>query len=284
MNYTIKITGGSAEGPFNVYYNFVDSGYLLASSVNRQTLLDGLPVYDVPLNISSILITNLDADCQTTSSYIFPSPTPTPTITSTPTITATTTQTTTPTVTITSTPTPTTTILTTPTPTPTQTPTTSSPEVFVYFSTAYSGFDSECETGYGRSYSRLIGPSGTSVQLTMNLTHYIATIASPYTKACISGEAYTTVLPSVNPVLGTQLLSPYASTYVAPYLLSTSTSTTVTIPAGGYLDLVILYRTNNLGSGFSDGQATLSVTAVNGIPVSGDSISATYSCTILGEC
>lgn len=118
----------------------------------------------------------------------------------------------------------------------------------------------------------------------MNLSHYISDIASSYFKACISGETYETVLPSVNPVLGTQLLSPYAFTYVAPYLLSTSTNTTVTIPAAGYIDLVMLYRTNNLGSGFSDGQGTLSVTAINGTPVSGDSISATYSCTILGDC
>lgn len=286
MNYTIKITGGSAEGPFNVYYDFVDPAYIIATSASRQDLLDGLDVYSVPSGATNILIVNLDADCQTTSSYVFPSPTPTPTATRTPTLTATPTPTLTATATTpaTPTPTPTRTLTATPTLTPTLTLTPSTPEVIVYFNTAYSGFDSECDNGFGRAYSRLTGPVGTTVQLTMRLRHFISSVASPYFKACISGETYETVLPSSNPSLGTQLLTPYAFTYVAPYLLETSANTTVTIPAAGYIDLVIMYRTNNLGGGFSDGQASLTVTAVNGNAVSGDSIFAGYSCTNLGDC
>jgi hypothetical protein len=286
MNYTIKITGGSAEGPFNVYYDVVDSGNILATSASRQDLLDGLDVFGVPSGTTYLFVVNLDADCQTTSSYVFPSPTPTPTATATPTLTATPTQTLTATATIPSTPTPTPThtLTATPTLTPTLTLTPSAPQVIVYFNTAYSGFDAECSNGFGRGYSRLTGPVGTTVQLTMRLRHFISSIDPSYFKACISGETYETVLPSSNPSLGTQLLTPYAFTYVAPYLLETSANTTVTIPAAGYIDLVIMYRTNNLGGGFSDGQASLTVTAINGNAVSGDSIFASYSCTNLGDC
>ena len=286
MNYTIKITGGSAEGPFNVYYDAVNPSYLLAASASRQDLLNGLDVYSVPSGASSILVVNLDPDCLTTGSYVFPPPTPTPTATVTPTLTATSTptRTITPTLTVTPTLTATPALTATPTLTTTYTLTPSSPQVIVYFDSSYSGFDSECENGFGRAYSRLTGPSGTTVQLTMNLTHYVTSIDPSYFKVCISGETYETTLPSVNPTLGTQLLSPAASTYIAPYLLSTSTNTTVTIPVSGYIDLVMLYRTINLGGGFSDGQATLTVTAINGTAVSGDSISATYSCTILADC
>ena len=279
MNYIIKITEGLAEGPFELYYDVVDSANIIASGLSRQTLLDGYSVTGISNTATKILAVNLDPDCLNTGSYdlpqITPTPTPTPTKTVTPTITPT--QTITPTLTITSTVTST----PTPTPTPTLTPTPAVPAV--YFDTAFSGQDPSCD-GQGTAYSRLTAPSGTVIILDLLVYHYITGIESS-PSACIAGELFATTLPSTSPVAGTSLGQATATTNVAPALVSDSTQITITMPVSGYKDLLLEYTTNNLTSNFSGGSARIKVITVNGTNVfDGDSITATYSCTNYEAC
>jgi hypothetical protein len=288
MNYTVRITKGLAEGPFNIYYDAVDPSKILASNVTRQELLDGYDLLSLSSTVSSIYITNLDPDCLNTGSYVFPTAEPTPTPTATSTLTAT------PTLTLsqgsiaTATPTPTITATATPTPTPTRTltptPTPTTPEVVVYLDTTYSGQDASC-TGYGKAYSRLVGPSGTVVTLRLTVSHYVNGIASGQPKACIYGEASQTTLPSASPSPGTSIVGVGASTTTSPNSISDSLTANITIPVSGYYDLFLLYRTDNLASNFSAGSAVLQVVAVNGNTVTGGaSITATYACSNSGAC
>lgn len=286
MNYTIRIASGLAEGPFNIYYDSVSPGTLLASNITREELLSGYDVFDVSASISSILVTNQDADCLNTGSYLFPTPTPTPTSTPTTTATPTLTLTSTPTATATLTPTPTLTKTPTATPTltPTLTPTVSQPQPVVYFDAAYSGVDSSCGPGQGMAYSRLVGDVGTTVTFTLTLSHYITSILAGQSSACISGEAYTTTLPSANPEPVVTIVSYNMTTATAPFYLNGTNTGSVVIPSAGYIDILVRYRTQNLAYNYSSGFGKLQVTSINGNAVSGDSISATYGCTNIGSC
>lgn len=281
MNYIIKITEGLAEGPFDLYYDVVSPATKIASSLSRQTLLDGYAVTGISILATKILAVNLDPDCLNTESYDLPqiTPTPTATLTATPTVTQTPNPTSTPTVTVGPTATPS----STPTPTGTPTPTPTTPTPVIYFDTAFSGQDPSCD-GQGSAYSRLTGPSGSVVVLDLLVYHYITGIESS-PSACIAGEVFATTLPSASPVAGTSLGQATATTSVAPALVSDSTQITITIPISGYKDLLLEYVTNNLTSNFSGGSARLKVITVNGTNVlDGDSITATYSCTNYSSC
>lgn len=287
MNYRVRITEGLAEGPFNIYYDAVDVSKILASNITRQQLLDGYDLLSVG-SITSILITNTDPDCLNTGSYVIPTPEPSPTPTATPTLTSTATAT--PTLTLTrsvgsiptSTPTPTRTV--TPTATPTLTPTTTTPAPQVRFDPVYSGADSSC-SGFGKAYSRLTAPSGSAITLRLSVSHYVNGIISGQTKACIYGEAFKTTLPAASPPQDLSLVGVGASTTTVPASLSDSLTANITIPASGYYDLLVIYRTQNLSSNFSAGSATLQVISVNGNTVTGGaSITATYGCSNSGAC
>lgn len=285
MNYTVKITGGLAEGPFTIYYDTVSAGTLIASGLSRQDLLDGYDVLDVPLEAKEILVVNLDPDCLNTGSFSLPSPTPTPTTTPTLTLTATPTLTPTPTITpnLTTTPTPTPTITLTATPSPTVTLSSTAAGPTVYFDTAFSGQDPSCD-GKGSAYSRLKGPVGTVIELEILSYHYVTSIESSE-NACINGFVYTTALPSINPVPVSFITSAGASTSIVPSIVSDYSVASVTIPESGYIDILVEYVTNNLGSNFSEGSARLKVASVNGLYVlDGDTLTATYSCTNYEPC
>lgn len=285
MNYTIKITDGLAGGPFNIYYNVVDPSYILASSVSREDLLNGYDVLNVDNSAVSILVTNLDLDCLNTGSYMLPGPTPTPTVTATPTATSTSTPTPTPTKTpeITSTATSTPTLSLTPTRTATPTPTVEVIPISVYFDSSYYGQDASC-TGQGIVYSRLTAPAGTVVELQLMASHFITKITT-YPSACISAILYDTSLPAANPVPISTYTGLGASTDVVPMLLSDASVVDITIPAAGYKDVLVHYSTNNLASNYTNGEARLTITAVNGNPVlEGDYLVATYSCTNIASC
>ncbi len=286
MNYTITIDSGFAEGPFNIYYNEVSLSNLLASNVSRDELISGYDIFDITASISSILVTNEDPDCYNTGSYVFPTPTPTATPTSTPTASPTLTLTSTPTATTTLTPTATLTRTPTATPTltPTLTPTVTQPQPVVYFDSAYTGLDSSCTSGRGSAYSRLVAPVGTTVTFTLTLSHYITAIVTGQTTACIAGEAYTTTLPSSNPLQINPIVVYNMSTGTAPFYLNGTNTGTVVIPSDGYIDVLLTYETSNLAYNYSSGFAKLQITSINGNSVSGDSLTATYSCTNIGAC
>lgn len=121
-SYLVQITGGNAQGPFNIYYDIVASLTTLATNISKTTLETGY-VVTVPDTATNIIILNTAPGCSNTVSVLLPNITPTPTTTVTPTRTPTTTST--PTQTPTITPTSTVTPSSTPgnTPTPTTTPT-----------------------------------------------------------------------------------------------------------------------------------------------------------------
>ena len=122
--FLIQLDSGTTPGPFNIYYDQISGGNLIASNVTRATLLAGYQI-SVPDSTFYIYLENLATGCgndyRVDVSDPTPTPTPTSTPTQTPTLTATPTQTLTATPTTTPTSTPTST--STPTATPTQTPT-----------------------------------------------------------------------------------------------------------------------------------------------------------------
>ena len=130
MNYRyfyVKITAGSSQGPYNVYYDGVSTNYATlvstesnAINVSYTDLITGLGVLvSVPSSSTLITLYNTKENCSFEFSSSLPTPTPTntPTNTTTPTVTPTETNTPTPTQTPTQSETP------TQTPTPTNTPT-----------------------------------------------------------------------------------------------------------------------------------------------------------------
>jgi len=290
MDYTIKLQTGLAQGPFDIFYISSSNMVTLATGVSRQSLLNGYTLTGIPTNATVLEMHNTDPDCLTTASYFFPTPTPTPTPSPTPTPTPSPTSTPTPTPTPSPTATPTITPTITPSVTPSITPTitpTVTPTVvyYAYFDSGYSGGNSAC-TGQGTAYSRLTAVPGSTVTLSFTISQFVNGIASPYTKVCISGEVYNTTLPYVSPVPGgTTYLTDSQNTTTVPSSISHTTSTTVTIPGSGYIDMLVYYRTQNLASNFSAGSGLLKITAINGTPVSnGDQIVATYACSNAGAC
>jgi hypothetical protein len=108
----------TTPGPFNIYYDTVSTGSIVASNITRTQLLAGYQV-TVPDSTFYIYVENKAMGCGNTARVDVSDPTPTPTPTSTPTNTPTLTRTPTSTPTPTNTPTPT----SSPTLTPTQTST-----------------------------------------------------------------------------------------------------------------------------------------------------------------
>ena len=90
--FDIKITTGTAPGPYNVYYNSVavgniatiTSSSLPATGVTYSTLTTGTGLnVTIPDATTAIILYNVQ--CSSQISYTFPTPTPTPTPTNTPT-------------------------------------------------------------------------------------------------------------------------------------------------------------------------------------------------------
>lgn len=77
MDFIVTISGDAA-GPFNIYYDSISSGTLVASNVSRASLLTGYSVTIAGTPVS-IIVVNTDSDCQNSQIYYLPTPTPTPT-------------------------------------------------------------------------------------------------------------------------------------------------------------------------------------------------------------
>jgi hypothetical protein len=231
---------GASAGPFNISDNVLG---VVAMNVTRSQLLAGYPV-NVDVNATVITVTSIGT-CTTSLNINLstPTPTPTPTITPTPTV----------------------------SPTPTQAP--------IYFDSNFTNSSNNCGSG-GRIWSRLVAPAGTTVEFTVTSQQFITSINS--VSASISGILYETVLPASIPALGTVVTSSYASVTLAgiPTSLTNTQVTTVTSPSIGYKDYILVYRTNNLASNFTNGQATVTITKVNGVSVvNGGSLSTSYNCS-----
>jgi hypothetical protein len=291
MNYTVKITGGAAEGPFSLYYDTVTPANILASGLSWQDLVDGYEIYGVSDTATKILIVNLDLDCLTTSSYNLPSPTPTPTLTqtlsSTPTPTPTVTVTTTPTNTITPglsatpTPTPTLTLTATPTPTATYVP----PVPPTYFDSNYTGYESSCIQSEGWAYTRLISAPMATVTVQLVIDHLVNDIVPGQSGVCAASTLYETILPSATPTKYSVKGGASAAIGVPPGILYDTTTFNLTTNTSGYIDLLLTYSTQNLLDGYSNGSAKLTIKSVNGQNITnGDVLECKYLCTNLINC
>jgi len=240
-------TIGASAGPFNISDNVLG---VVAINVSRDELLAGYTL-NVDESATEIIVASVGACTNTISIYLStPTPTPTPTITGTPTI----------------------------SPTPTQSP--------IYFDTAYTSRSNVQGSG-GRIWSRLVGPSGSVVELTVKAQQSVTSAATGSTNVCISGGLFETSLPSANPTPGTQITASLASisTGSIPYYLSDTQITTVTIPAIGYKDYILVYRTKNIGANYSNGQFSATITKVNGTTITGgDNLSIWYNFTDIGTC
>ena len=126
MDITVTLTTGTTLGPFNVYYDSVDGGHLLASGVSRADLLSGYTITGINDSAINLIVVDQDPGCGNQVSYTFPTTTTTSTTTSTttPVPTTTTTSTTSTTTAPPTTTTSTTTSTTTPVPTTTTSTTT----------------------------------------------------------------------------------------------------------------------------------------------------------------
>ncbi len=291
MNYTVKLTGGLAEGPFNIYYNLVDPSNLIVSGLTRQDLLDGYEVLNVSSSATKILVTNLDPDCLNTGSFDLPSPTPTPTLTrtltptptSTPTISLTSSPTNTVTPGLTTTPTATPTVSVTATPTLTPTATTIVPAT--YFNSDYTGYEASCIQSEGWAYSRLVSAPMATVTLELRLYHLVNDVAPGQASVCASSVFYETLLPATFPAKNLNLGSISSAIGAPPGILYDVAYFNVTTNTDGYIDLLLTYATKNLLDGYSNGSATLKITQVNGFSITnGDVLEAKYLCTNLGDC
>lgn len=120
--FLLELNSGTTPGPFNIYYDQISAGNLIASSITRATLLAGYQV-SVPDSTVYIYLENLATGCGNDYRVDISDPTPTPTPTQTQTLTATPTNTPTLTATATRTLTPTPTRTVTATQTVTSTPT-----------------------------------------------------------------------------------------------------------------------------------------------------------------
>lgn len=242
-------TIGVSTGPFNISDNVLG---VIAMGVTRAQLLAGYAV-DSDVNATTITI-NSTGVCTNSIAISLPTPTPTPTPTPGPSA--------------------------TPTPTPTPTPIAQS----VFFDTNYSAASDICGQG-GREWTRLTGPSGSTVQITLEVYHPVVSLTD--STGCINGSLYETTLPSTNPTPGTIITAASASISSAsvPSVLSDSKVVNIVIPASGYKDIMLVYRTTNLGSNYTSGYSIAYVSGFNGSPVTGGpSISATYGCSDSGLC
>ena len=103
MDITVTLTTGTTLGPFNVYYDSVDGGHLLASGVSRADLLSGYTITGINDSAINLIVVDQDPGCGNQVSYTFPTTTTTSTTTSTTTPVPTTTTSTTTTTTTTTT-------------------------------------------------------------------------------------------------------------------------------------------------------------------------------------
>lgn len=242
----IKLTTiGNSAGPFIISDNVQG---VLAMGITRAQLLAG---YTVNVDTAATTVTATSTGtCTNSIDFTLPVPTPS----STPSV--------------------------TPTPTPSATPNVSFQALF---DPNYTSNANVCGDG-GRVWSRLTGPSGSTVQLTLSVIQGITNVSGSV--ACIEGVLYETTLPSSYPTPGTMIsgVSGSIGSAFVPYFVSDTDTVNVTIPASGYKDVMLVYKTNHLTSNFTNGNFTVQITQYNGTSVSGDLLSTNYLCSDSGPC
>lgn len=240
-------TLGASTGPFNISDDVLG---VIAMNITGTQLQAGY-IVNTDVNSTTITVSSIGS-CSNSLNIILPTPTPIPT--------------------------------TTPVPTSTPLPTTTPTPIPVYFDSTYTGYSNVCGQG-GKAWTRLTGPSGSQVQISLYGQHLVSGVQGA--SACFYGSINETILPSPTPSVGIELLAVSSSILAAntPGTISKLDTYTITIPSIGYKDIMIVYRTTNLTSNFSSGNLTATVTAVDSVARSNaDFIATTYACSDSGFC
>ena len=82
---------GADSGPFNVYWDYVENDYLIASNISRTTLLAGVLI-NIPDEATSIIVVSEGQYCEGYAAILYVTPVTTTTTTTTSTTTSTTTE------------------------------------------------------------------------------------------------------------------------------------------------------------------------------------------------
>jgi hypothetical protein len=259
-NYYLQISpiNTLSTSTYSIYFNEIRDSNLMLSGVAQSTLTAGFLVYFTgsAASAASVIVKNEDPECCCSAqSYIFPTPTPTSTPTVTPTATPTSTPQNTPTNTPNSTPT-NTPLAATPTNTPlAATPTNTPSENYTLTLTGGSGINSTYELG---------GTFNTNdeVVVSASFSGFGGTVPSPF-----NGRADLTLFNSSAGVSDTDVSSCISvggtltynitSLITFPYSVANATFGTVAVVNNGTA---------------SSSTLTVYLVSVNGIPVSGVSV------------
>jgi len=192
---------GADSGPFNVYWDYVENDYLIASNISRTTLLAGVLI-NIRDEATSIIVVSEGQYCEGYAAIIYVTPvtttTTTSTTTSTTTVAPTTTSTTTSTTTVAPTTTSTTTSTTTIPPTTTST-TTSTTTVQEYSFSINNSFASLTITGISVNGVLTSGPFPINEGSTVTL------------QTTESGTNLTVIIYTSNSIPPTSSISAYTS-------------------------------------------------------------------------
>ena len=192
---------GADSGPFNVYWDYVESDYLITSNISRTDLLAGVLI-NIPDEATSIIVVSEGQYCEGYAAIIYvtlvTTTTTTSTTTSTTTVAPTTTSTTTSTTTVAPTTTSTTTSTTTIPPTTTST-TTSTTTVQEYSFSINNSFASLTITGISVNGVLTSGPFPINEGSTVTL------------QTTESGTNLTVIIYTSNSIPPTSSISAYTS-------------------------------------------------------------------------
>ena len=186
---------GADSGPFNVYWDYVENDYLIASNISRTTLLAGVLI-NIPDEATSIIVVSEGQYCEGYAAILYVTPVTTTTTTTTSTTTSTTTEVPT-TTTTTSTTTSTTTEV--PTTTTTTSTTTSTTTVQEYSFTINNSFASLAVTGVSVNGVLTSGPFPINEGSTVTL------------QTTESGTNLTVIIYTNNDIPSTSSISAYTS-------------------------------------------------------------------------
>lgn len=238
--FDIKLTSGTAQGPYTIYYNSTDPWNIatvyntggLATGVTYSTLTTGTGLrVSIPDTSTSIIVYN--PYCPNTT-YTLPTPTPTPTPsitrtqTPTPSVTATNTRTPTPTQTPTQTSTPTQTPTQTHTPTQTPTPT----PTYAAITATFTPSSVSCNGGSDGSIvvSGVTGGNGSPFQTKLGVGGTYQTITTTRTYSGLTAGSYTIYIRDVD------LKEVSYSVTVTEPTVNVASVTTITEPCNGASD------------------------------------------------
>jgi hypothetical protein len=137
---------------------------------------------------------------------------------------------------------------------------------------------------YGSAYSRLYGTPGDVITYQVTVSLLLSEIEVSFSSACIFGELCLTTLPNSTPPTDSTLVVASAIAYDAPTLLENVQYANVTIPAQGYVDILLKFSKNHVPIA-NGGSAVAKIVLINGISYNkARDLVATYNCSNFDDC